>query len=63
VSEKNILRLWLESLTRQENWHKDHNVLYLLDVLAKFSMTNEDCRFYFASFFYHIYKVCLVIVV
>ncbi|CAG7722933.1 unnamed protein product [Allacma fusca] len=56
TEERKIVRMWTELLTGCENWNKDYNILYLLDILARFSFYHEECRTYFYGFFIDLYK-------
>lgn len=59
TDEKSVVAFWTESFTKLNGWNKDNNVLYLLDILAKSSLTRNDCHSYFMHHFADIYKVRL----
>jgi len=54
-----MFQFWLLTLTKFENWNKDHNILYLLDVLAKFSLSEKtgECSLYYFQHLRILYKV------
>jgi len=55
-----LIKLWIDCLTKLENWNKDRNALHVLNIIAKYCFTREDWQTSFLEHFNSVYKVPVV---
>ncbi|ODM91613.1 Ectopic P granules protein 5 [Orchesella cincta] len=51
-----LIKLWIDCLTKLENWNKDRNALHVLNILAKYCFTRDEWQSCFLEHFNSVYK-------
>lgn len=57
TSASNLIKLWIDCITKLDHWNKDRNALHVLDAIAKYCFTKEEWQTCFMEHFSGVYKV------
>lgn len=57
TSSMDLIKLWIDCISKLDNWNKDRNALHVLDVLAKYCFTREEWHECFMEHYASVYKV------